>query len=199
MSKELSVYRKQAGDLDGEAKHAGEALAEFRSLAIRSDADQDFAAEILRDVKAKHKALDEARLGVTRSLRDNIDTINSWFRPALSLLKEAETELKGKIAGYVREVAERNRLALEAAADAGTPEEATEALAIVKPTALPQGVSMRHVWNYAVTDVAKVPRRFLTVDHTAIREYLRDAGGEAPAEVEGLMFFQEEQLAVRGR
>ena len=48
-----------------ESHGASEGLALVRDLPVTSDSEQAFAADVLRDVKGKHHALDEKRKTIT--------------------------------------------------------------------------------------------------------------------------------------
>jgi len=197
---DLTPYRKQAGDLDGEHAATVAALRELDTFTVTSDEDSAFAADLIREVRAKHKELDDRRKEVTGPLNGTVKTINGWFKPALDALENAEKKLKAKVALYMTEREKAAREALALAAAAQTAQEATAALAAAPaPAAMPQGVSMRTVWRWRVTDAQAVPREFCSPDAARIDAELRGAlkDNEAPPEIPGVEFFQEAQMAVR--
>ena len=165
MTTELAPYRQQAGDLDAEHREMVATLRELDSFAVANDEDSAFAADMIREVKAKHRELDERRKEVTGPLNATVKTINGWFKPALDALETAERKLKGKIAEFVRERERQTRAALAAAAAATTAQEATAALVAAPQAAtLPPGMSLRMVWKWRVVDEVRVPRHFCSPD-----------------------------------
>lgn len=156
---DLTLYRQAAGDLappDG--------LEALRAFECRDATDQAFLAEGLRAVKAKAKELEARRAGVAKPLRAAAKEVDSWFRPALEALKEAEGLIKGKLAAYLAARPALNTAALQEVARAETVEEATEALASVQPAAMPEGTHTRKVLKWEVTDEDAIPREYLMVN-----------------------------------
>lgn len=196
----LEPYRQQAGDLDGEHKQVSTALRELDAFEVRSNEDSEFAADLIRDVKAKHKELDERRKEVTQPLNTTVRTINSWFKPALDALEQAERKLKAKVALYVQDCERKAREAIALAAAAETEEEASKALAEAPAiAAMPQGVSMRMAWKWKIVDESKIPAYLCSPDMNKIaaeiRGSLQDTGG--PSEIPGVEFWQEPVMTVR--
>lgn len=72
MTTELAPYRQQAGDLDAEHREMVATLRELDSFAVSNDEDSAFAADMIREVKAKHRELDERRKEVTQPLNQAI-------------------------------------------------------------------------------------------------------------------------------
>jgi len=200
MTTALEPYRQQAGDLDGEHATTVAALAEPDSFAVANDDDATFAADLIREVKSKHRQLDDRRKEVTGPLNQTVKTINGWFKPALEALETAERKLKAKVAGFVQERERQTREALAAVAAAADANEATKALAEAQtPAFLPQGMSARMVWRWRVADANAVPRSFCSPDAQRIENELRGAlkDGNSPPTIAGIEFFQETQMAVR--
>lgn len=200
MTTALEPYRKQAGDLDAEHRATTAALAELDGFTVSTDDDANFAADLIREVKAKHRELDDRRKEVTGPLNATVKTINGWFKPALDALETAERKLKAKVAGFVQERERQTRDALAAVAAATDANEAMKALAEAQtPAFLPQGMSARMVWRWRVTDANAVPRSFCSPDAQLIENELRTAlkDGSSPPTIIGVEFFQETQMAVR--
>ena len=200
MTTALEPYRKQAGDIDGEHATTVAALAELDSFAVANDDDATFAADLIREVKGKHRQLDDRRKEVTGPLNATVKTINGWFKPALDALETAERRLKSQVAMFVQERERQTREALAAVAAATDANEATKALAEAQtPAFLPQGVSARMIWRWRVTDANAVPRSFCAPDAQLIENELRGAvkSGSSPPTIDGIEFFQETQMAVR--
>lgn len=168
-----------------------DALSLIREYEITSESDNEFAAGLLREVKARGKSVDEERRKITDLQRAALNSVNALFRPALDGYVEAEKILKGKIAAYVVARDAANRVALEIAGSADTPEVAEQALSTLAAAAPPAGVSIRQVWKFEVTDEALVPREYCSPDPKKI-------GAADPAVgVTGVRFYQEAQVASR--
>lgn len=166
-----------------------EGLALIEGFNIENDSDQRFAAEILRDVKAKHKALETKRTSITKPMNTALKEVNNLFRPMKEALDKGEQLLKRKIADYQRLQAEKNEQALLEASQAETAEEAEEALAKTEVTASPQGINVRYVWKATVVDETKLPREYLCPDFAQIDRHAREAGdGEPPKPIPGVQF-----------
>lgn len=143
-------------------------------------ADADEAAELLRDVQARIRALEKARETVTRPLLEAQRATQALFRPALDCLELAKGQLKTRLAA---EVAQRRELQHEAIAVG----DISRALAVV---AVP--VSTRSVLRYRVVDPPLVPRAFLAVDERAVMTALRN-GQPIP----GIESYTEEVVIAR--
>ena len=57
-----------------------------------------------------------------------------------------------------------------------------------------QGVSMREVWKFEVTDATQVPREYLVVDETKIRKVV--AALRSDAKIPGVRVYAERQVAA---
>lgn len=199
MTTALEPYKQQAGDLDAEHREMVATLRELDTFTVASDEDSTFAADMIREVKAKHKELDERRKEVTQPLNATVKTINGWFKPALEALETAERKLKSKVALYMQESARKAQEALALVAAAETAEEATVALAASVPAAMPQGVSMRMIWRFRIVDESAVPARFCSPDLAKIDAEMRGSAKDdgAPTPIAGVEFFQEASMTVR--
>lgn len=171
-------------------------LEEIRSFAILTDDDQEVAAEVLRDVKGRHKELEEKRKAITGPLNQALREVNGLFRPVTDALKEGERLLKEKIATYQKEKAERNARRLAEAASAATWEQAEQALTATEESASPEGVSVRHVWKPVVVDPRRVPREFLSVDMAKLEAHAKRFSGE-PKPVAGVRFEKKAIVTAR--
>lgn len=148
-----------------------EELNALEFWAIESAADNEIAAEFLRDVKARHKALETQRKTITKPLNAATKAVNDLFRAPRSMLEQAEQILKGKIAGYLEAQEQANVEALEAAAEASTPDEAATALATIEQADAPAGVSVRHKYRAIVFNPGIVPDQFRMPDEAAIQNF----------------------------
>lgn len=176
-----------------------DAIAALKAFAITSTEQQTFATNLVKEIKAQWSALEEQRKKITKPLNEALRQTNAMFKPVLEALQEGEAVLKQKLADYVRTQERANEAALEAVKQAQTQQQAQQILATVAPVAAPQGVSIRQVWKFSVTDPNAVPRELCSPDAKKISAAFRlDANGQ-PILVPGVSWYQEDSVAVRGR
>lgn len=183
-------------EVESEKQEIIPAVEEIKTFDIRSDEDQEFAADILRDVKDKHRQVEEKRTAITKPLNRALREVNDLFRPLKTALEEAEKLLKGKIAAYQRHVEAQNRLLLEEAAEAESPEEAQQVLSTTRFVQPPQGVNIRYVWKPKVVDEAKIPREYLMPDLGKLEDYAK-ASKDEPKAIPGVVFNKVPIVASR--
>lgn len=174
---------------------------ELSNWAIESDDDNNFAAEMLRDVKARNALLETKRKTITTPLNEALKAVNELFRAPRQLLERAEALLKGKIAAYLAMCAERNNAALLAAGNAETAEQAMEALTAVLPAEAPKGVTVRYRWWAVVTDASLVPAEYCSPDQVKIDAAMRMSASKAkdgvPSPISGVGFRKEPIVTSR--
>jgi hypothetical protein len=199
MTTDLIQYKRAAGDLDTDHADAKAALAYAGDMSLNTDADAEFAAEVVREVKAKHRELDDRRKQVVSPLNEVVKTINSWFKPPMEELERVERALKSRVAAFVQRREAEARAALEAACAAETPAEAEKVLALFAPVVPPAGTSVRMTWRWRVVNEAAVPRELLSVDPGKVGSWMRGSTKDqgAPEAVSGLEFYQEPVVSVR--
>lgn len=176
-----------------------EALARLRALEIVSDEWQNFAAQLLHEIKAQWSLVESERKKITKPLNDATKATNTLFKPVLGALESAEEILKDKIAGYMQAKQNANMAALQAAAAAPTAMAATQSAAFYEPVQAPQGVSVRQIWKFEVTDPDLVPRHLCSPDMKKISEELgkkTDKYG-SPDLIPGVRVYQEAQVTAR--
>lgn len=160
------------------AAEAGEALELARTYEIASQADLDFAAEVLVDAKARAKYVQERKEAITKPLNAALKAARDLFRPAERAFAEVEVTFKNAIASFHERQAAHNGAALALAAEAHAAGDAagtSEALASMASTAQVQGVGVRYTFGFEIADPDAVERAMCTPDSTKIREYMRDA------------------------
>lgn len=171
---------------------ADEWLTVLRDFVIKDDAQQEQVVGVLRDVKERYRTIEERRKEITGPLNQALRAVNDLFRPPRERFEQLEKLLKSKVAAYMKKKAEENAVALRAAAEAATPQAATEIIQHVAPVAPPTGVSVRYVWRFEVTDPDAVPREYCSPDAKKI-------GSVDPTatSIPGVRFFQEPVVSSR--
>lgn len=197
-------------------------LALGTSYRVTNAGEYATAGLELQRVKAMQKKLDELRKTMTRPMDIAKKAILDFFRTPEEKLVRAENGIKGAMVGYqseqdrIRRLAqakadeaarkEREKLAAQAqkAAQKGRHEQAERlelrAASVVAPV-IPseavrlRGVSVREVWKFEVTDEAKVPRDYLSVDEAKIRKVVNALKGDA--QIPGVRIWAEKAVAAR--
>ncbi len=192
MSVELA--KQYTGDIDTTG-----AVAMIQNLEINSHDDQEFAAELLRDVKSKHKIIETKRTSITKPMNVALREVNALFKPIKSQLEECEHILKGKIAGYQKQLAAKNMALVESVATAETPEEAQGMLTTIEPVQAATGVSVRQEWRFEVVCVGLLPEQMLMADEKAIKAHMKQVIAERgdPGSLPGVRFYQKDIVSSR--
>jgi hypothetical protein len=96
------------------------ALAFIEAFQVDSNENFELAADELKAIKTRAKALEDQRTGITGPINTALRGINALFKGPVDLLERAESILKTKMIGWQREqervAAEARRVAEEAAA-----------------------------------------------------------------------------------
>lgn len=190
---------------------AAELKDEVSAMVVDSEAKSVRLTTLLSIVAGTSKRLEEARMALTRPLKQKAQAIEAIFKGLETALDEITKGGKAKQTAYIRaenerlqaearkraeeaarvaaEEAERRRKEAEAAKQVGAPPP------VFMPAPLPvaapplmKGVktesgsnSLRKKWSFVVFDSAAVPRSYLEVSDAAIREAIRKAVADAKA------------------
>jgi hypothetical protein len=188
-------------------KSLADAVQEAKGLLVQLDTfhvtnqqQMDGASSFLKEVKAKWKEIEEQRKALGGPLRGKLDEIQSYFKPALDVLLQAEGILKTKISEGARRAEEAQRAALLAAQAAHQQGDlqgtaiATQA-AQRADVALAPGITTRRVLRCAIDDPSKLPGEFWSPDIRKVQAAV-DAGHR---QIPGVRIWQEEIVAARGQ
>ena len=176
-----------------------DAVSMIESMVLVTHEDQVFAAEVLADIKAKHKALEKKRKAITTPLLAAKRGVDDLFRPVRERLEECERLIKGKIAGYLNTKQAENEAAMATVATAETVEEAQAALTTVEAVQAPEGVHVRHVWDIEITNEDLLDRMFLSPDTVRIKTWAaehQDENGK-PLAILGVKFVKRDIVVQR--
>jgi len=184
-----------------------------KSLAVTSQADLDSANEFLKSIKGLRKEVDKAFDPIIKSAhqahRQAIEQKKKYELP----LAEGEQITKKLISGYVVEMekmkaeAEANVKQIQAnlmtkqmeAMFAGEKPPEGSVLDMPKPVETPvmaDGVSVRKIWKWRLTDSTKIPREYLMVDEAKIGKTVREWGEHT--EIPGVEVFEETVIGAKG-
>jgi hypothetical protein len=155
----------------------------------------DQSGQRVPGVKARWKALEDARKEIGRPLREGLAQIRAYFAPALDALAEAETTLKRKIVEGSARAAQAQQQALAAAQRAHQESNAAMVAqaaqqAATADVALPQGVSQTMVTRFAVEDPSQLPGQFWSPDPQKIQAAINQGFTQIP----GVRVWQEPSI-----
>ena len=111
-------------------------LAFVESLTIETDEQRTRLVEIAAEIKQAHKAAKTESTKATKPLREALEVVRGWFRPAQKSLEAAEGVLKQKILTYDRVKREENDRKLREAAERAQEAMALEAAAASQDDAI---------------------------------------------------------------
>lgn len=159
------------------------------SLVVASHEDYEFASDLLRQVKGEAKRLDERRKEITGPLNVALKSINDLFRPVISGWETVEATIKSKLSAYSAQIEAAQLAAMQAEASATPP---PKDLVLAKPTA--EGISVRRVLRWKISDESKVGRDWCSPDPAKIEATL-NAGGRVP----GVEIWYEDVISARAK
>lgn len=171
-------------------------IKELQDWEIDTPEEHELAGDMLKDLKRRFKDLEAQRTSITGPMNQSLKAVNNLFRAPKEVLSRAEKLLKLKLAEYGERAEQENQLLVDVAGAAETAAQATEALAAVRDTAPPQGVSVRHVWKAEIVDPDAVPRAFLVPNIRAIEAWGKGHAGE-PGPLAGVKWIKQPIVSVR--
>lgn len=169
-------------------------LLEIPDYPVESAEDVEFAEEAVREARAEYKELEADRLKATKPIRDALDEINGWYKPAKKALEEIQRLWRAKVGEGKRMLAAREQeLLLKAREAEGA--EAHEAL-VAAAQAKPTGKSTtRDSWSFKIIDANAVPREWLCVDEKKVSAAIKKAKGKI--EIPGIRVIHDTYEVVR--
>lgn len=174
----LTPWKSDKDKAEAELVEAKGLLEEMDGFTVKTQDDLEFIASALAEIKGTTKAVTEMRDRVVHPINDALKELRSWFMPVLYTLFQCEAAFKDMIAEAHRQIHEKQRQALQAAAaasmagDATTASEAME-VATTHEFEPVKGLSMRHTWDYEIEDFELVPREYLLMDDKKTKAVIR--------------------------
>lgn len=187
-----------------EARAEGEELLQLtttiREKGIQQQQDFDEVNDIVRQMKSKLKFLDEERKVSVQPLDREVERINAWYRPALTVMKQVIEQASAAMSAFVvKQQREKERLQAEAAAaaakalaEAKATDPAVQSANAVQMQAAKQhmtaaravtvsaakGTTMTPKFKWVVKDVSKLPKELTMVvpNKEAIDAWVKEHG-----------------------
>lgn len=169
-------------------------------FVIQNDEDYELATTMLTDAKKQIKEIERRRKTVTQPLDQALRAFRALYRPTLKVYESIEQLLKKKISDYTLEKRRQEEEAMRQMAEASREGDFAKALAVsdaLKKAPVAKGVTVTEEWTYEVTDLSKVPREWLTLNHAAMVSYVQKAKPEKPEPVAGIRFFKKGKVIAR--
>lgn len=181
-------------------------------VVIKNEKQMDDASELLTQIKARQKRIEEIRLTYTKPLNESLRKINSDFKEASAPYLEIEGKIKQAIIAYRQEIERKRReeeMRLQEEARKRAIEEAKKQKKsqkkaldeIILPTVEKQEsviqtksgqVKTRKVKKFRIIDEERVPRKYWIIDERLIRQDV----AYGVEEIKGVEIYEEEVLSV---
>jgi hypothetical protein len=173
-------------------------IAFLQTFHVVDQPSMDNASLWVKEVKKKWNHLDETRKALGKPLREGLEQIQGYFKPAQDALKKAESILKAKIAEGNQRAQQAQQQALAAAQQAhatgnmqGTIAAAQQAA--TADVALPQGISQQMVVKFEVVDPSQLPGQYWSPDSNLIQAAINAGWRQIP----GVRIWEEPQISAR--
>ena len=198
------VDTKTIKKANAQADEASQIATMAQGIEIYDNPGFEEAGGVLVEIKRRSKELEARRKLITKPLMQAKKEVDSLFKAPLNHLKTAESALKSAIVTY-QELLEQRRLEkLAEAAEIyseiekegfstkGAMEDVTDLMVEAEtPQPKAQGVSIRTVKKFEVTDEQRLPRYLLAPDMAKIR-----AAVKSGAIIPGVRVWEEKSVAA---
>jgi len=175
-------------------------LASIQQFFPSDQATLDYAVDLVRQVKAEWKKIEDKRTSITKPLRASLQAIQDFFKPPLKNYEEMERLLKERILACQKKMQAEHDAAVLAAQNAfqqGDMQQlatATQAIATTE-AATPRGTFVRVTWGFEITDYRQIPPAYWCVNESAIQAAVEASQGQI--QIPGVKVVKKEGLTVR--
>lgn len=158
-------------------------LQEAKDLVVETQADIEFAAESLAEIKGDKERFKAVLDSAVEPAEQSINIIKSWFKPGLDTFEQIEKIFKEKIKVAYETSFQKQHEALKEAAEAsiaGDEDTADEAMERANAFELQpiKGLSLRNTWDYEIEDFDAVPDEYKVVDDKKVMAVIRAHKGK---------------------
>lgn len=166
-------------------------LRKVSDLVIKSKADFDHAAVMMKEIKQYEKMAKEKEDSLTEPLTKAVKDIKALFKPFLDKAAAVESDTKAKMLEYMAKT-EKQLQQLNEDFENGKIKKVTTVVAKSAELQLGGGAAqLRKTWTAVPIDVSKTPREYLVPDESAIRDALK-----AGKKVAGWDWKQVDSIAI---
>lgn len=208
MNKEI-IPAAKVQEIEKDAKSFERKL---KTLEIKNDKDMSDAIDIMGQMSAREKRLEDMRKSIVQPLNVQVKAINDMFKKMSAPFTEMKQTVKDAISRFrTKQEAERRTLEdrMRREAEEAAAEEARKKHQSVKATienvsvpvvaAAPNAIAgkdhaaqFRHIKDYRVLDEKKIPDEYWILNDRAIRDAMRN-----DTEIPGVEYFEKEIIASR--
>lgn len=167
----IKLSKKQKNKINiinNEIKELKELINDYE---IIDDDDFDYVLSMIQEFKEKNSFLENERKAVIDPLNVIRNKINSWFNPLIKEIDGYIKILKNKIIEYENQQRQR--------------------LCVVQN----DKVTYREFWDYEIVDFNKIPKRFLSLDHSAVKIEIRNKKEET--HIPGIRIFSNKTPIIK--
>lgn len=169
----------QEKDVTPEINRLGTILAKIDELDLKDESGEQFIANTLLEVKKIEKAAKEELDSIVDPLKETIKIIQGKYKPLLDKATIIKDAIKDKVARFRADQAAA--IAKQAASDAARVEKGTmkqetaerRASVVVAPANSIAGVHKARIQKLKIIDPMLIPREYLVVNETAVRNALK--------------------------
>lgn len=189
------------------AKRQEEAETELAEILAVTQIDTVEECEVITSIMnaaaREADALVKERQSAVGPIKQGITKIEGWFRPAVRAREAIRDHCKALVNAYLtaKRAEEREAQArLMAAAAAAEPTEAPIADVLSASAAVDVGAAKyaRDEWIWRVDDLDQVPRRYMCLDTSAMKLYLKACASEGwTPEIPGMTFTLQTKTQAR--
>lgn len=178
--------------------------AQAERAEVIDDETAGKATDLIKIIQSFRNTAEDERKSYVKPLNDTVKRINANFKKITEPLDEAKRKVSEKLTAYLSEkearereearqrIADEQANAIDVAAQMEQSGRADEASALIdaassagdralartrsrsRGSSTGAGASTRHVWTFDVVSPGDVPRSFLTVDESALRQYIEE-------------------------
>lgn len=199
-------------------KQIAEFSSKIKDIVVSNEDSLTIAEELAKQGRRLTNTIDDRRKEMTKPYLDTKKEIDTFAKQLTSNLEEATSKLRSQILNFKREQEKKKQAELKRLEEEQRKREeeerkkqeqieeetgvkiensntAIEKEYIEKQKELNQSApkGMRKVWTFKVTDEEKIPREFLTIDESKIKQAIKNGARK----IAGLNVFQKEQLHLR--
>lgn len=201
---------EQSTEIQEITTQTGDIMATAKGIVVTDDPQMAAASNVLKTISDAKKQIEGKRKFFVEPLNEQVKKINALFKSIVAPLDVADEMIRGKILDYRKKQAaelakEQERLNKEAIKEQKKVDAKAERMGVESTTVVPKTVApaasmvgaatVKKVWKFKVTDPAIVPRDYLMVDETKIRNAVR----EGVRAIQGVEIYQDDQLSIGGR
>lgn len=209
MTTEIALKENQ--DLIILQSNIAEAISESKKIIIFEESQIESAGFYIKKFGELDKALEKLRKQLVQPLNEETKTINAFFKsiqqtfnPEQDRLKKESNEMLTKIRKRQEEERKKEQEELEDAildeAEMFNDESVLENIPKIefkKEKITENNLTTKRDKKWRVTDIEKIPRKYLVLDEKLINSIRKDYDYESESPIEGIEFYYEESVRIK--